>query len=207
MTGIGRRREAPPEGYAMGVATLPARGVPASSVTQPRSVLVCVPPGPSARLFIERIVARGGGDHLVRIATTPHQAVSGYARQNADVVLVDRNFARDPIGVLGTHRAPRTSVIVIDVGTDCDLLALMAQAATGGLRGISRRAAAQIRLTGREEQVLRRLCDGATNDEIADELGIGTDTVKTHVRRVYEKLGARRRTQAVALAMRAGLVD
>jgi DNA-binding NarL/FixJ family response regulator len=191
----------------MSVATLPARSAAPLAGGQPRSVLVCVPPGPSARLFIERIVARGGGDHLVRIATTPHQALTGYARQNADVVLVDRNFARDPIGMLGTRRAPRTAVIVIDVGTDGDLLALMAQAATGGMRGIRRQPGVQIRLTGREEQVLRRLCDGATNDEIADELGIGADTVKTHVRRVYEKLGARRRTQAVALAMRAGLVD
>lgn len=191
----------------MSVATLPGRSVPAVTSSQPRTVLVCVPPGPLVRVFVERMVAAGGA-RSVRIATTPHQALAGYARQHADVVLVDRNFARDPIDLLGGHRAPQTSVIVIDVGTDGELLATVAGAATGGLRSVRRPPVGPpVRLTGREQQVLHHICDGATNEEIADDLGIGADTVKTHVRRLYEKLGARRRTQAVAVALRSGLID
>jgi len=44
-----------------------------------------------------------------------------------------------------------------------------------------------------------------TNIEIGVELGIAPDTVKTHVARVFEKLGARDRTQAVSRALRMGL--
>ncbi|GAA4213298.1 helix-turn-helix transcriptional regulator [Actinocatenispora rupis] len=190
----------------MSVATLPARPDTAPGPT--RTVLACVPPGPAARLLAERLCGLGRG-HLVRLATTPRQALTGYARQQADVVLVDCRFVRDPISVLGPRRSPRTTMIVVDVGYDGEaLLAAVAGAASGGLRPPARRPSGPIvRLTGREQQVLRSLCEGLTNEEIAEELSIGADTVKTHVRRLYDKLGARRRTQAVALALRAGLVE
>lgn len=190
----------------MSVATLPAR--PDTAPGPARTVLACVPPGPAARLLAERLCGLGSG-HLVRLATTPRQALTGYARQQSDVVLVDCRFVRDPISVLGPRRSPHTTVIVVDVGQNGEmLLAAVAGAATGGLRPPSRRPSGPaVRLTGREQQVLRALCEGATNEEIAGELQIGADTVKTHVRRLYDKLGARRRTQAVALALRAGLVE
>lgn len=190
----------------MSVATLPAR--PDSPPGPTRTVLACVPAGAAARLLAERLVATGNG-HLVRLATTPRQAVTCYTRQHTDVVLVDYRFARDPITVLGPRRSPHTAVIVVDVGADGDLLlAAVAGAVTGALRVAPRRLPRPpIRLTGREQQVLHALCDGATNEEIAEQLCIGADTVKTHVRRLYDKLGARRRTQAVALALRAGLVE
>ncbi len=172
-----------------------------------RTVLACVPPGPVAQLLAEQASCLGRR-HLVRLATTPRQAMLSYARQPADVVLVDRRFSADPIGVLGARRRPSTTVVVVDVGRDGDLLlTAVAGAATGELRPAVRRLVLPVRLTGREEQVLRQLCDGSTNEEIAGVLGIGPDTVKTHVRRLYAKLGARRRTQAVAMALRAGLVE
>lgn len=193
----------------MSVAALPARpaAVLGRAHRAPRTVLVCVPQGTLARGFVERVVAEGGG-HLVRVVTTPRQAFAAYARCPVDVVLVDRHFMRDPIEVLGTHRSLRTAIIVVDVGLDGGLMAAVAGAATGEPQ--ARRSSIPprpMRLTGREQQVLGRLCDGGTNEEIAAELGIGADTVKTHVRRLYDKLGARRRTQAVAMALRAGLVD
>jgi DNA-binding NarL/FixJ family response regulator len=49
------------------------------------------------------------------------------------------------------------------------------------------------------------VAEGLTNIEIGVELGIAADTVKTHVARVLEKLGARDRTQAVSRALRMGL--
>lgn len=52
-------------------------------------------------------------------------------------------------------------------------------------------------LTDRERQVLDRLSSGLLYKEVADELGIHMDTVRNHVRRIYEKLQARNRTEAV----------
>jgi DNA-binding CsgD family transcriptional regulator len=62
-------------------------------------------------------------------------------------------------------------------------------------------------LSTREFEILALLAEGLENDEIARSLHLAPDTVKAHVSRVLSKLGARSRTHAVVLALRAGLVD
>jgi DNA-binding NarL/FixJ family response regulator len=61
-------------------------------------------------------------------------------------------------------------------------------------------------LTERELQVLRGMADGKSNAEIGRELFVSEDTVKTHARRLFRKLGARDRAHAVASGFRTGLV-
>lgn len=62
-------------------------------------------------------------------------------------------------------------------------------------------------LTDRERSVLRLLADGRSNDAIAGELGISTETVRTHLRKAMTKLDADTRTQAVATALRHSLIS
>ena len=62
-------------------------------------------------------------------------------------------------------------------------------------------------LTSREHEVLKMMAAGLDNYDIADRLGIGYGTVRSHVRGVLEKLGARSRLQAVALARDSGLIN
>jgi len=61
-------------------------------------------------------------------------------------------------------------------------------------------------LTARELQILELIACGMSNREIAQKLFVSENTVKTHSSRVFEKLGAKRRTQAVQLGKEFGLI-
>ena len=62
-------------------------------------------------------------------------------------------------------------------------------------------------LSAREIEILQLIADGLENEAIARELFISTETVKSHVRRILQKLGAHSRTYAVAVALRRAMVD
>ncbi|GAA4014387.1 response regulator transcription factor [Allokutzneria multivorans] len=72
--------------------------------------------------------------------------------------------------------------------------------------GDERDALSSAQLTEREAEVLRLVAKGLTNAEIAAELVVSVETVKTHVGNVLGKLGARDRTQAVIIAYESGFV-
>lgn len=61
-------------------------------------------------------------------------------------------------------------------------------------------------ITPRELDILEALAAGLSNKEIAERLFVSENTVKTHAARLFSKLSARRRTQAVQLAKEAGLI-
>ena len=61
-------------------------------------------------------------------------------------------------------------------------------------------------LTKREEQVLQLIADGLRNKEIAARLGISEETVHTHLKNTYEKLGVNDRTHALTVAIRRGII-
>ncbi len=62
-------------------------------------------------------------------------------------------------------------------------------------------------LSKREREILQKVADGATTRQVASDLGISPHTVKTHLERIFEKLGANDRAQAVAIAIRTGIVQ
>jgi DNA-binding NarL/FixJ family response regulator len=62
-------------------------------------------------------------------------------------------------------------------------------------------------LTAREIDVLRHVAGGNRNRDIAERLYISEETVKVHVKHIMEKLGASDRTQAVAIAVRRGIIQ
>jgi ATP/maltotriose-dependent transcriptional regulator MalT len=66
--------------------------------------------------------------------------------------------------------------------------------------------ARELGLTPREIEILGLIAAGLSNREIADRLFVSENTVKTHSSRLFDKLGARRRTQAVQLGKNAGLI-
>ena len=62
-------------------------------------------------------------------------------------------------------------------------------------------------LTEREVEVLRHIAEGQRNRDIGEKLFISEETVKVHVKHIMEKLGASDRTQAVAIAVRRGIIQ
>lgn len=78
-----------------------------------------------------------------------------------------------------------------------DRLTLLSRKGGGGQTG---------GLTARELEVLRAMAAGQTDKEIAQQLSVSEATVKSHIRTVFNKTGTTNRAQAVALAMRIGLI-
>ncbi|HEU4927198.1 MAG TPA: response regulator transcription factor [Vicinamibacterales bacterium] len=83
-----------------------------------------------------------------------------------------------------------------------------------GKKRIPQEVAAQLaehiadeRLTSREIDVLQHVASGNRNRDIAEQLFISEETVKVHVKHIMEKLGARDRTSAVAIAVRRGIIQ
>ena len=62
-------------------------------------------------------------------------------------------------------------------------------------------------LTAREIEVLRHVSGGNSNRDIGEQLFISEETVKVHVKHIMDKLGARDRTQAIAIAVRRGIIQ
>jgi DNA-binding NarL/FixJ family response regulator len=78
--------------------------------------------------------------------------------------------------------------------------------ATQTIAPVARDAATAPALTQREQQILELLADGLGNKQIAARLGITTNTVKTHLELLFDKLDVSSRAEAVATAAREGLL-
>ncbi len=110
------------------------------------------------------------------------------------------NEAAREVGVQGT---------VVKSGRGDELLTALRTVLDGGSTFDPRhpkRTSAQTPLTPRERDVLRLVAAGGTNAEVAAQLGLGDETVKTLLGRIFLKLGVRRRAEAVAVAQKAGLL-
>ncbi|MEM6344167.1 MAG: response regulator transcription factor [Bacteroidota bacterium] len=68
-------------------------------------------------------------------------------------------------------------------------------------------AIAELGLSKREMEVLELMAQGLSNQEIAEKLFISLNTVKTHSSKLFQKLSARRRTQAVQIAKSKGIIS
>ena len=118
---------------------------------------------------------------------------------------------------LGDRRAARELVLVLEAR---ELLSRAPEPGTLALRLVGQlertlrlvvdlsgaRPVVTDELTAREQEVLGLLPRGLSAREIADELGISRDTVKTHTKRIYEKLGVSSRRSAVARGRELGLL-
>jgi DNA-binding CsgD family transcriptional regulator len=168
-------------------------------------------------------------DAGIAVATPPpSQAGEGREGEDADVVLADRPVETDvPMIFLASGKAregwpaevravvPRDvdaatlTAIIIVVAAGYALVPRkdVAREDTGAWAGASVEAdELPVALSPREREVLALLSEGASNKEIARALAVSIHTAKFHVASLTEKLGARSRVEAIAIAIRAGLV-
>lgn len=80
------------------------------------------------------------------------------------------------------------------------------KAIAGLLRHVSESEGHSVELTSRECEILDLVAQGFTNGDIADQVSLSPDTVKSHLSNIRSKLGASSRSQALAVAMRSGLI-
>jgi two-component system, NarL family, response regulator LiaR len=131
-----------------------------------------------------RVVVQVAGDDATALAL--RHGASGVVSHDSDIEVLLESIDRVIEGA--TFLDPRLAARLVRLAT----------------RG--QRAEGPFRLTLQEMRVLELLSRGLTNRQIADELGLGVATVKTHVHNAMRKLRVRNRTEAAAVAMRNGLV-
>lgn len=193
------------------------------------SVLI-VDDAPAVRDAMRRLVGALPGVHHVSLASSGDEALVRYSSERPDLVLLD---VRMP-GMSGLecarrllHADPTVRIVMMTSNEDPQVVAsavangaagYISKDATrleiglaihhvGGGQRPARSATTQFKLSERETQVLAGMSRGLSNGEIGKELYLSEDTIKTHARRLFRKLQASDRAQAVAVGLRAGLIN
>jgi two-component system, NarL family, response regulator DegU len=133
-----------------------------------------------------------------------------------DVPVIILTMFADEDTVRAAFAAGADGYLVKDCST-AEMVATVTTAALGAgelrgglanvlLGGGPRRDGPNTVLTRREIEVLQMLANGASSGDVAKRLFISSKTVKNHLAHIYSKLGATSRTQAVATAVRSGIV-
>lgn len=144
---------------------------------------------------------------LILLAYTMHSPKCDHeTRQKAQTLLTDVYQQRVSPDLLATTIAKAQASDIVGISADLfDQLSL--PPTTAALEPAPESAETLVEpLTPRELDVLQLLCQGQTNSEIADQLGIASGTVKFYTSQIYGKLGVRNRVEAVARAHALNLI-
>ncbi|MDW6024649.1 helix-turn-helix transcriptional regulator [Mesorhizobium sp. BAC0120] len=139
-------------------------------------------------------------------AVTPHVVLAERTPAGANIRAVLRPTSADSV-IAAALRLAAAGYRTVPAESARDPAGERSLANDAGTSLVTSHAAAQpVALTQRERQVLALLAEGASNKLIARKLDISVHTAKFHVAAILEKLGAVNRTDAIAIAMREGLV-
>ncbi|HEY0215178.1 MAG TPA: response regulator transcription factor [Cellulomonas sp.] len=208
---------------ALGVPSLaPVRA--AGSVDELITLARRVPP--TIVLLDAHLPSPGPVEAIRRLRAVPSQSTIVMLAQPGDEIALDRAIALGARGYLAPDvgRAELAAVAAhilaspavpsgAPAGAAADVLAINGQARTGPVPVATRTELPvqnsgrdEVSLTKREVEVLVGMSNGRSNAQIGQELFLSEDTIKTHARRLFRKLGAADRAQAVAIGLRRGLI-
>lgn len=199
-TGIRVILESEPDIEVVGEAADGSQAISGVSELRPDVVLMDIRmPGMDGLEATRRILARTATRVLILTTFDADEHVYDALRAGASGFLLKDSPAGQ---LLASVRAAAEGDAAIDPAVTRRLLDRFAMAA----RPADRAPAGLSELTLRELDVLRLICRGLSNSEIAAELYVAETTVKTHVGRILAKLSLRDRVQAVILGYESGLV-
>lgn len=183
---------------------------------------------------LDVVAEASDGEEAVRLAaaTRPDVVLMDLRMPGTDGVAATARIVAGDAGtrpprvlILTTYESDDQILAAIEAGASGYLLKAAPQAEiVAGIRSVAagqsalspqvavrlvermRRPEPETVLTARETEVLRLVSTGHSNKQIATALGIGESTVKTHLLKVFDKLGVADRTRAVTLAMERGLL-
>ena len=192
---------------------------------------------PVVRQGIRALLERELGGVEVQDAPTPEAALASHAHESLDVVIIDPRSAGSEVGALVTRLSHElhSPIVVFTSNGGARLLAEALKAGVKGyvrkdsppedlVRAIRAAQTGDFyvdpalsstivleegdrTLTVRQREILQMLADGMQTDAVAKRLGLSTETVRTHTKRILAKLEASTRTQAVAIGIRHGLIE
>jgi len=192
---------------------------------------------PVVRQGIRALLEREIGGVEVEDAPTPDAALDAYDGNAPDVVIIDPRSAGAEVGALVTRLSTELAspIVVFTSNGGARLLAEALKAGVKGyvrkdsppedlVRAIRAAQSGDFyvdpalsstivleegdrTLTARQREILQMLADGMQTEAVAKRLGLSTETVRTHTKRILAKLHADTRTQAVAIAIRNGLIE
>src|SRR3954465_2127863 len=192
---------------------------------------------PVRRQGIRALLEREIDSVVVTDAATPAAALGATHADSPDVVIVDPRGAGLEVGSLveDLNRELGSAIVVFTSNGGARLLSESLKAGVKGyvrkdsppedlVRAIRAAQSGEFyvdpalsstivleegdrTLTARQREILQMLADGMQTEAVAKRLGLSTETVRTHTKRILAKLHADTRTQAVAIAIRNGLIE
>src|SRR4051794_4242104 len=192
---------------------------------------------PVVRQGVRALLEREIGGVRVSDAATPDAALATHDGGSPDVVIIDPRSAGAEVGALVTRLSTELAspIVVFTSNGGARLLAEALKAGVKGyvrkdsppedlVRAIRAAQSGDFyvdpalsstivleegdrTLTARQREILQMLADGMQTEAVAKRLGLSTETVRTHTKRILAKLHADTRTQAVAIAIRNGLIE
>jgi DNA-binding NarL/FixJ family response regulator len=181
-----------------------------------------------------RMALEGSNFRVAGVAPSAAEALALAERRHADVLLVDYRLpdgrgsefvrelrrrgvsvpavlmtANEETGFNETAREAGAQGTVLKTGSAADLERALTRVYEGDDSYDVRhppRESGRAALSPREREVLRLVAAGSTNQQIAEALGVGAESVKTFLARTFAKLGVRRRAEAVSAAHELGLL-
>jgi DNA-binding NarL/FixJ family response regulator len=192
---------------------------------------------PVVRQGVRALLERELGGVQVTDSATPEAALADRDPQAPDVVIIDPRSAGADVGALVARlaRELESAIVVFTSNGGARLLSESLKAGVKGyvrkdsppedlVRAIRAARSGDFyvdpalsstivleegdrTLTARQREILQMLADGMQTEAVARRLGLSTETVRTHTKRILAKLHADTRTQAVAIAIRNGLIE